>query len=87
MALVDELVDFACRPPRVYSHQWTVGDLVVWDNRFVMHRAMPYDFNEARVLQANRIAGDPASELAPTDRDPYASDFQPTGSNEIEAVA
>lgn len=87
VALVDELVDFACRPPRVYSHQWAVGDLVVWDNRFVMHRAMPYDFNEARVLQANRIAGDPASELAPTDRDPYASDFQPTGSNEIEAVA
>ena len=36
VALVDELVDFACRPPRVYSHQWAVGDLVVWDNRFVM---------------------------------------------------
>ncbi|MDA0663458.1 MAG: TauD/TfdA family dioxygenase [Proteobacteria bacterium] len=85
--LVDELVDFACRPPRVYSHKWTVGDLVVWDNRFVMHRAMPYDFNETRILQANRIAGDPASELAPTDRDPYASDYRPTGSNEIEVAA
>ncbi len=79
MALLDELIEFTCQPPRVYSHKWTVGDLVVWDNRCILHRAMPYDFSELRILQTNRIAGDPASELAPTERDPYATEFRPMG--------
>jgi len=70
--LVDELVDFACQPPRVYSHSWQPGDLMVWDNRCVMHRARPYDVNEVRILQATRISGDPLSEMAPTGRDEWA---------------
>ncbi len=79
--LLDELVDFACQPPRVYTHRWKPGDLIVWDNRCVMHRARPYDVNEPRVLQATRIAGDPQSELAPTGRDERASGFRPSASN------
>jgi len=87
MQLLAELLMFACQPPRVYFHEWTVGDLVVWDNRCVLHRAMPYDFNETRVLRMNRIAGDPASELAPTMPDPYATEFRPSTSNEIKITA
>lgn len=63
-ALLDRLMDFACRPPRVYTHQWAVGDLVVWDNRCVLHRAQPWDWNEPRVMKHTRIAGDPATESA-----------------------
>lgn len=81
MALLDELMDFACQSPRVYKHSWKVGDLMIWDNRCILHRARPYDFNEPRVLQATRIAGDPATELAPTGRDERASAFQPAASN------
>lgn len=80
-ALLDELLELACQPPRVYTHQWVPGDLVIWDNRCVLHRARPYDFNEIRILQATRIAGEPDSELATTGRDQRASGFQPSASN------
>jgi len=79
--LLDELLDAACRPPRTYLHRWRLGDLVVWDNRCVLHRARPYDPNHARVLRASRISGDPATELAPTFWDARASGFRPSSSN------
>ncbi len=60
--LLEELVDFACRPPRIYHHTWTPGDTVVWDNRCLLHRAMPWDMNRPRVMWHSRIAGNPASE-------------------------
>lgn len=62
--LLEELVDFACRPPRVYHHNWKPGDAVVWDNRCLLHRATPWDMAEPRVMWHSRIAGDPASEAA-----------------------
>ncbi len=62
--LLDQLVDFACRPPRVYQHRWRTGDIVIWDNRCVLHRARPFSHAEPRVMVHTRIAGDPATELA-----------------------
>lgn len=62
--LLDELLDHACRPPRVLTHRWEVGDVVVWDNRCVLHRVRPWDPTEARVMMHTRIAGDPATEAA-----------------------
>ena len=62
--LLQELVDFACQPPRIYHHNWTPGDAVVWDNRCLLHRGMPWDMNEPRVMWHSRIAGDPMSEAA-----------------------
>ena len=38
-ALLQELIDFACQPPRTYHHDWRAGDVVVWDNRCLLHRA------------------------------------------------
>ena len=61
---LDDLLDFACRPPRVYTHRWSVGDLVVWDNRCVLHRARPWDWSEPRVMMHTRVSGDPATEAA-----------------------
>jgi len=60
--LLDELLAFACRPPRVLEHRWQPGDLAIWDNRCVLHRARPYDPNVPRVLHHTRIAGDPRTE-------------------------
>jgi len=62
--LLADLLDFACRPPRVHCHDWQPGDVVIWDNRCVLHRARPYDHGEPRVMQHTRIAGDPATETA-----------------------
>ena len=38
--LIDELREHACRAPRIYTHRWSVGDVVVWDNRCVLHRGV-----------------------------------------------
>lgn len=62
--LLDRLVADACRPPRTLSHRWAPGDVVIWDNRCVLHRARPWDHAEARVMHHTRIAGDPATEAA-----------------------
>ncbi len=62
--LLDELVEFACQPPRVYHHKWTAGDAVLWDNRCLMHRACPWNMKERRIMLHSRIAGDPKTEGA-----------------------
>jgi alpha-ketoglutarate-dependent taurine dioxygenase len=62
--LLDELLAFACRPPRIWRHSWRSGDVAIWDNRCVLHRARPYDPSEPRVMHHTRIAGDPATESA-----------------------
>ncbi len=80
--LLDRTLADACQAPRTYRHTWQVGDLVVWDNRCVMHRACPYDTSQPRVLRGSRIAGDAASELAETFADSRAAGFNPTTSNE-----
>jgi alpha-ketoglutarate-dependent taurine dioxygenase len=61
---LQSLVDFACQPPRVYHHDWTAGDAVIWDNRCLLHQATPWDMTEPRVMWHSRIAGDPISEAA-----------------------
>ena len=42
-ALIEELIAFATEPRFVYQHRWSVGDLVMWDDRCTMHRGRPYD--------------------------------------------
>ena len=61
-SLLDQLTDFACQPPRVFSHTWRPGDVVMWDNRCVLHRARPYDYSLPRVMRHVRVAGDPRTE-------------------------
>jgi alpha-ketoglutarate-dependent 2,4-dichlorophenoxyacetate dioxygenase len=42
-ALIEELTAFATRPEFVFSYEWSVGDVVIWDNLATMHRATPFD--------------------------------------------
>ena len=62
--LLQDLVDSACQPPRIYHHTWSPGDAVVWDNRCLLHRGCPWDMREPRVMYHARIAGDPTTESA-----------------------
>ena len=62
--LLQELIDFACQPPRTYHHDWAPGDAVLWDNRCLLHQATPWDMTQKRIMWHSRIAGDPASETA-----------------------
>jgi alpha-ketoglutarate-dependent 2,4-dichlorophenoxyacetate dioxygenase len=41
--LIDELMAFATQPRFIYSHEWRVGDVVIWDNLATIHRATPFD--------------------------------------------
>jgi alpha-ketoglutarate-dependent 2,4-dichlorophenoxyacetate dioxygenase len=47
-ALLADLTEQATRPELVYTHRWSVGDLLIWDNRCTMHRAMPFDHRTQR---------------------------------------
>jgi alpha-ketoglutarate-dependent 2,4-dichlorophenoxyacetate dioxygenase len=55
-ALIEELIAFATQPQFVYRHCWTVGDLVMWDNRCTMHRGRPYDDTQRRVLHRTTVS-------------------------------
>jgi alpha-ketoglutarate-dependent taurine dioxygenase len=62
--LLEELTEAACQPPRTYAHRWSPGEVVVWDNRCLMHRAYSWDMTLPRVMHHSRIAGDPVTEFA-----------------------
>ena len=57
-ALLDDLLDRASRDEHVFSHDFVAGDMVMWDNRGVLHRAAPYDERSPRELHRTFLAGD-----------------------------
>ena len=57
-ALLRELIEFATQPRFTYSHTWHVGDLVIWDNRGVLHRACRYDATSPRDMHRTTLYGD-----------------------------
>lgn len=59
-AWLEALLDTACQPPRLFEHTWVPGDLVVWDNRCVLHRGRPWPADEPRVMNRTTVAGDGA---------------------------
>jgi taurine dioxygenase len=50
VALIDRLMQHTIDPALVYAHRWEPGDLVVWDNHTVVHRATEYDRQRYRRL-------------------------------------
>lgn len=50
-ALIEELTAHATQPKYVYAHRWQPDDLVMWDDTWTMHRAVPYAGDEPRVLR------------------------------------
>jgi alpha-ketoglutarate-dependent 2,4-dichlorophenoxyacetate dioxygenase len=57
-ALLRDLTEHATQRSFVYAHEWRIGDLVMWDNRAMMHRARRYDPAEVRELHRTTIADD-----------------------------
>lgn len=54
-----DLTEEATRPENVYRHVWRQYDLVIWDNRQVMHRAKHFDdVNDVRDMRRTTVAGD-----------------------------
>jgi alpha-ketoglutarate-dependent taurine dioxygenase len=57
-ALLAELLERATGADKIYSHNWSVGDTVIWDNRGVLHRAAPYDPDSPREMLRTTVLGD-----------------------------
>jgi alpha-ketoglutarate-dependent 2,4-dichlorophenoxyacetate dioxygenase len=57
-AFLRDLTEHATQRQFVYSHKWEVNDMVMWDNRTVMHRATRFDdLNERRDLRRTSLKG------------------------------
>ena len=58
-ALIEELNALAIHPDLSYEHKWTIGELIVWDNRCVLHRATSYDAaTQGRVIRRCTVLGE-----------------------------
>jgi len=49
--LLLDLNSHATQSRFVYRHTWRVGDLLIWDNRWTMHRGRPHDESMPRDLR------------------------------------
>jgi alpha-ketoglutarate-dependent 2,4-dichlorophenoxyacetate dioxygenase len=57
-ALIDRLIAFSTREQFVYTHCWAPNDLILWDNRAVLHRATPFrSSDERRHMVRTTVAG------------------------------
>jgi alpha-ketoglutarate-dependent 2,4-dichlorophenoxyacetate dioxygenase len=56
--LLHDLVEHATQREFVYSHKWSVGDMVMWDNRRTMHRGRPFPAHEKRDVRRTTLAGE-----------------------------
>jgi alpha-ketoglutarate-dependent 2,4-dichlorophenoxyacetate dioxygenase len=56
--LIDNLLEEATLPEAIYRHKWQPGDLVIWDNRCLLHRGTGYDADkEKRMIRQTRVQG------------------------------
>lgn len=56
-ALLGQLLDHATQDRFVYTHRWRNKDIVMWDNRAVLHRGRPWDYMKPRVMHRTTVAG------------------------------
>jgi len=61
--LLRELTEHATQPKFVYIHRWRPWDLVIWDNRQMMHRVRRYDERQPRDMRRTTVAGDAVTTL------------------------
>ncbi len=51
-ALLEELMNFCTQKEFTYSHKWDVGDVLIWDQRAVLHRGRPWPYEQPRTLSS-----------------------------------
>jgi alpha-ketoglutarate-dependent 2,4-dichlorophenoxyacetate dioxygenase len=56
--LIERLIDEVTRPQSVYRHRWQAGDMMIWDNRCILHRGCGYDADRyRRRMHQTRVRG------------------------------
>ncbi|XVQ06492.1 TauD/TfdA dioxygenase family protein [Spirillospora sp. CA-255316] len=59
-ALLERLLEWATRPEFTLRHRWRRGDLVIWDNTGMLHRAMPFEPTSLRLMHRTTLVGEEA---------------------------
>ena len=54
-ALLDEVWGYVALPDATWTQQWQVGDLLIWDNRSVMHRRAAFDASARRLMRRTQV--------------------------------
>lgn len=49
-SFIDELTEAVTHPEHIYAHKWEPGDVIVWDERAILHRGTPWPYEEPRTL-------------------------------------
>lgn len=57
-AVLEQLWTHTTQPDFMYEHVWQAGDLIMWDNRCVMHRRDAFDDTARRVMLRSQLKGD-----------------------------
>jgi alpha-ketoglutarate-dependent 2,4-dichlorophenoxyacetate dioxygenase len=61
--LLAELMDETTKREYVYVHKWRTGDVVMWDNRAMLHRGRPWDYGKERSMVRTTISATDADGL------------------------
>jgi taurine dioxygenase len=56
--ILEQLFTHQERPEYVYAHKWASGDVVIWDNRCLLHARTDFDASERRMLRRVTILGE-----------------------------
>lgn len=56
--LLEGLLERVTRPERVLRHRWQPGDLVIWDNTGMLHRATPFEPTSRRLMHRTTLVGE-----------------------------
>jgi len=59
-SLLDRLLEWSTQPEFVLRHHWRRGDLVVWDNTGMLHRALPFEPTSLRLMHRTTLVGEEA---------------------------
>ena len=62
--LLDEIWSYAAQPDHVWRQQWQPSDLIIWDNRRVLHRRDDFDQNARRLMKRCQVLSRPAASVA-----------------------
>ena len=57
-ALLERLLEWSTQPRFTLRHSWHVGDLVMWDNTGMLHRALPFEPTSVRLMHRTTLAGE-----------------------------
>lgn len=58
--LIQDLIAWTTQAKYCYRHEWSPGDLLIWDNTGVLHRAEPYPVDSGRIMHRTTLVGEEA---------------------------